>query len=225
MSKKEHKFGKCPLCLIEAELTEEHIPPKGVFLNIPKSELFKIYACSKCNNKTHKDDEYFRNFIASANSNNPQLRKLYSEKTVKSSYVRSPGLKSLAQDEYQLAQKYFHQNPLYDIQGNNVTKDATFTEVERINNVLIKMVKGLYYYKEKSYMPENFTIDIKLHLPQSSPIFSTLARRIINNRKGKIGNEFCDFIYSYKTYDIHSYKMKWNFMFYKAIILEVDVKS
>jgi hypothetical protein len=80
MSKKEHKFGKCPLCLLETELTEEHIPPKGVFLDIPKSELFKIYACSKCNNKTHKDDEYFRNFIAKANSDNPQKRKLYEKK-------------------------------------------------------------------------------------------------------------------------------------------------
>lgn len=225
MSKIKPKFGKCPLCLRETELTEEHIPPKGVFLNIPNNEFFEIYSCKECNNKTHKDDEYFRNFIAMANSDNPQKRKLYEEKTVKSSYVRSPGLKSLARDEYQLAQKYLNQNPLYDIYGNQVAEGLTFANAERISNVLVKMVKGLYYYKEKRYMPENFTIiDLKLHRPQSSPIFSTLERRrIINNCKGKIGNEFCDFIYSYKIYDIHSRKMKWHFMFYKAIIFEVDI--
>lgn len=222
MSKKDAKFGKCPFCLIETELTEKHIPPKGVFLNIPKNELFKIYACRKCNNETHKDDEYFRNIIAMANSDNPQQRKLYLEKTLKSSYVRSPGLKSRAQNERQLSQEYLNRNSLCDIHGNKVTKNATFADAERINNVLIKMVKGLYYYKENIYMPKNFNIDVKFHQPQKNAIFYKLEKRIINNCKGKIGNEFSDFMYSYKIYDMSTLKMKWNFMFYKSVIFEVD---
>ena len=62
---KSKKLGQCAFCWRPA-VTEDHIPPKGLFAKKHRKDVIKVPACEECNRATHLDDEYMKRLALAA---------------------------------------------------------------------------------------------------------------------------------------------------------------
>ena len=62
--KARQAVGICTYCGAEGPITEDHVPPKNLFGKPLPPGILKVPACTECNNRASKDDEYFRSRIA-----------------------------------------------------------------------------------------------------------------------------------------------------------------
>jgi hypothetical protein len=53
----------CIVCGHEDDLTDEHLPPEGLFPESARNDLFVVNACRNCNKSWEKEDEYFRDVL------------------------------------------------------------------------------------------------------------------------------------------------------------------
>jgi hypothetical protein len=61
---KEKRISRCAYCGKTRLVTDDHVPPKGLFPKPRPLDLATVPICSLCNAGTSKDDEYFRNTLA-----------------------------------------------------------------------------------------------------------------------------------------------------------------
>src|SRR3989304_6859574 len=94
MAKKKPRRGTCALCGKEADLTRDHIPPRGIFLAPRPKNTITILSCNSCNQGTNLDEEYFRFWVTCGASPDSRLWRLWEEKVLGSSFKRSPRLVS-----------------------------------------------------------------------------------------------------------------------------------
>lgn len=64
MADRKQKQGKCIYCGAMGDITDDHVPPKGLFPKPRPSNLITVPACESCNGGEHLDDEYFRLMLA-----------------------------------------------------------------------------------------------------------------------------------------------------------------
>jgi hypothetical protein len=78
------KNKKCYICGNLAD-SSDHIPPSGIFPDPKPSNLITVPACSKCNECSSKDDEYFRTIIATASYESSYAEMLMKQKVARQS--------------------------------------------------------------------------------------------------------------------------------------------
>jgi hypothetical protein len=61
---KKKRVARCGYCGKRRLVTDDHVPPKGLFPKPRPSDLITVPICSSCNAGTSRDDEYFRTVIA-----------------------------------------------------------------------------------------------------------------------------------------------------------------
>ncbi len=150
-SGKKKKKGLCIYCGKIKEITKDHVPPKGLFPEPRPSDLITVPSCVECNKETEKDEDYFRaTFMFSNAGISPAGKKLW-EKLDKMD-KKNLGLRR------KIAQDIKHVN-LVTPSGLFIRRQtASFPDSVRIENVVRKIVKGLYYHEYNERIPSSVGI-------------------------------------------------------------------
>lgn len=147
---RQPKTGICALCGSSGTVTREHVPPKCLFIKPRPTNTITVPLCKMCNHSYHLDDEYFRVFAAGSFQPNAQQWQLWNQKVVGSSFARSGGLRARLSDYYEQHREYAKNHKILFDDGTAVPEELfPFIqpfEMKRVNAVLEKIIKCLYYY-------------------------------------------------------------------------------
>ena len=178
----------CHLCgrEIKSGLSNEHVPPKQFFLSrVRKNEnlnLITLPTHKKCNQKYQKDEEYFFSLIGTMAAIESRFgSEIFYDLNKK--FNRSQGRELLKRIRSQ-----FEKRP----SGIILPKDKIALRYEkgRINKVIWKILKGLYYVEYKQYLPDNISKKIELIQPGEKPPDHFLLLLSNKRKRGKYNGIF-----------------------------------
>lgn len=193
---KRNKNGICVFCGIEGMVTKDHIPPKNLFVGFPDNSLIKVPSCEACNNQSKLDDEYFRAFLIPQNDiiSHPQVQQL--NRIVREKFDSS-NRKGLEMRMY----SQLHSKNLYTPAGIYLgEKKLIYGEYSRIDTILKKILKGLFFHVTEEIFPSGFFNLAVVDKRQINDI-----ERILNIELSSLVEELKNFPF-YDIYDIFSYK-------------------
>ena len=204
-------------------MTQEHIPPKGIFLKPRPKNTITVFSCGQCNQDTKLDDEYFRFWVTAGADPSSKLGLLWKNKVVGSSFKRSPALLKKIQDDHKHLLKYHRKVPLKTYAGNivpdNLLDRCYMVDAGRINNVACKIVKGLYYHHFNKPLPSNVEFNVS-----DAPISIDELVEIIKKRNGMVGREEGEFIYWFRVNSSKDFISRWVLFFYLQNYLTVETR-
>ena len=137
----------CVYCGLRPGITRDHVPPKSFFPKPRPSDLITIPACGSCNKDAGKDEELFlATFMFGEAGVSPAGKRLWNEKLHRM-YRKNKGLRR------RIA------NSLHDVEI--VTPSGLYIgrglgvrlENERLEKVVSKIVRGLYYHEYQEALP------------------------------------------------------------------------
>ena len=139
-------------------VTDDHIPPQCIFPRPRTTGLIKVPCCEPCRKGWSKDDEEFRRFVWSAEGveKHPSFEKA-ADSVISS--IKKPEAKS------------YRNRVLSSIEDIEVYSEAGIflgiqprmkLEWHRIEGVLRRIVRGLFFLKNKQLIPEDHELIIKI---------------------------------------------------------------
>jgi hypothetical protein len=135
--------------------TREHIPSKQFFKGIQKKKLLVVPSCLTCNRSFQKDEDFFRQFWASM---------LMDRSAVAAELVNGPIMRSI-QYKPKLGLQMLNQMRIIDLVtksgiylGKRTVFELSEFDRQRIDRVVNKIIKGLFYNQFKKVIPEDWTI-------------------------------------------------------------------
>lgn len=209
---KQKDRTSCIYCRSNEDVTSDHIPPRCLFRETKGLQLITVPACRKCNSSYAKDDEYFRIYASADISRNEQGKKLWYEKVMGSTFWRSPKLrKNIISSISDVSVNI--KRPEGIMKGKILNLDAS-----RINNVLIRTVKGLYWHHYHECLPS----DIAFEIYQNPPINDEIKSILLRTKFCSIGNE--EFKYRYRRSDDYNFASVWGLSFFMGVHFLVFTK-
>jgi len=166
MAKRKSK-GICVFCG-DSATTRDHVPPLGVFPDPKPTDLITVPACEACNSDSKLDDEYFRWFASVGAEGSKDALNLIQGRILPRFNKRPALLIEIMKgatkvDFNSKGGTYLGQRPAFEY--NRI----------RVQNVINKIVRGLYYHEQKSILPKNAEVrDFVLN-----PIFDDEFKNII----------------------------------------------
>jgi len=152
LNKKQYSKKCCYICGKFGANSKDHVPPQGIYLKELKNignDLMTVPAHSQCNGGFSKDDEYFRFFLSIPSYwTNETARKLWKSKVIS-------GL-------HKLEATIFRKSLLSLMEPVEIkTKSGIILgkseqikiDAERIDRIIERIVRGIYYYETKTIMP------------------------------------------------------------------------
>lgn len=133
---------KCLFCNASDNLTSEHIPPKSLFPTPRPHNLITVPSCNTCNGSFQKDEEYFRVAISCLCGDSTKFQNLLIHNVTKQ-LSHQPKLATTIQRDSLLIK--VKEEILYGVSSKN----------PRINTVIQKIVKGLYFHERKTPLPRS----------------------------------------------------------------------
>ncbi len=223
MKKKKSKIGICSICGEMNELTKEHIPPKSIFLKPRPQNTITVFSCKRCNQDTKLDDEYFRFWVTAGAHPDSKLNALWKEKVVGSSFKRSPALLKKIQKDHKKLLANHAKIPLKTYDGEIVTGELLDRcykfDMDRIEKIACKIVKGLYFHHFSKPFPHNVEFTVS-----DAPIVLDILKNVIIRRKGQVGGGDGEFIYWFKFSAVEPFFSRWVLYFYLQNYLSVETK-
>lgn len=198
----------CVYCGKSLGTTRDHIPSKNLFPDTREIDFITVPSCYECNNSLSKDEEFFRNMMCNLSLDLSESSKKLFEGKITRSIKRNPSL----------ALKLFESMALVDMptkDGLGLEKKTKITisveDKKRINNVLTKYAKGLFYFHHKTPLPESFKLKIVWMSDQK--IIPEIVKSI------KITRQFND-VFAYGHANVLGTKNTvWLIGFYKAFVV------
>lgn len=183
------KTGMCAYCAGVGLVTEDHIPPQCIFPKPRTTSLIKVDCCEPCREGWSKDDEEFRRFVWSAEGS--EEHPLFSKAldSIISSITRpeSKRYRNKVMSSIEDAEVYSEGGAFLGI------KPTTKLEWDRIEGVLKRIVRGLFFRRNKQLIPSNCELMIKI--PDSG-----LGNELTRFPFEEIEN-VCDGIFRYWLYE------------------------
>jgi len=213
MSRRNYQV--CIYCGVTQADTLDHIPPKCLFAEPRPSNLYTVPSCAACNASFARDDEYFRTAMALRwdVSSHPAAGAIVG-KALRST-ERSGGFRNLFTRTLEDAPIITHSG-LYVQEGGRFEAD-----MERINRVLVRIVRGLYYKKVGTVLTRShdvFTFADEF-LEQSDPRLRNQILRAwqphVQGEPETFGNE--TFLFFWYVDDIKD-QTCWLLVFFSRII-------
>ena len=193
----------CVYCGSKTNITSDHIPPKCLFRERKGLQLITVPACDKCNSSYKKDDEYFRIYASVDISRNKQGEKLWYEKVMGSTFHRSPKLrKTIISNITDISVN------VKKLDGSILKGKILNLDSSRINNVLIRIVKGLYWYHYNKCLPSNTLFEVC----QNPPIDDEIKGILLRTKFCTIGDE--EFKYRHRRCDDDNFTSVWGLSFF-----------
>jgi len=198
------KRGVCVICGVNPATSDDHIPPKCLFAIKNRFNLLKLPACFECNNSTSTDDEYLRSVLIS---------RADVEESQGMDELRNLLIRSLSNPDQLGFQKLYSGavsfknifTPTGIYLGN---KPVLYVNYERLEKILAKIIRGLYYHHTKRTLKKEYSIkifgqdDLKL---QSLEMKEFLKTKIL-----------------YYLGQVHLYEMGKNTFHYKYLLTRED---
>jgi hypothetical protein len=161
-------LGECVYCGEQRALTRDHVPPRCLFSKPRPHNLVTVDCCVDCNRELARHDEYFRIAITMGidrekfpNENSDSVR----------------AINSLARPASQGFARLLLQN--YERNPSRITVDA-----RRIEIVLNRIVRGLFYHHREKRLPR--TLEFVCSLVDASLKTSSEGRERINRLDGSL---------------------------------------
>lgn len=142
--------GVCTYCGRTKKMTDEHVVPKGLFIDDHKTV---IPVCKKCNNDKANDDEYFRLVFALLKESEEHSVAQKVIKKVERS-LNNPNQKGFQSMIESSADNLF----VKDENGNLVKNTGLKVEVNRINTTFEYITKGLFYLETGTRLPDQYHV-------------------------------------------------------------------
>lgn len=216
---------KKPLCIYCGELatTRDHVPPK---ILIPKEnrkksdkDLIVVPACKNCNQNFSKDDEYFRVVVSSIRhvAEQPEAQKLHS--SIKRSLER-PQARGFRTSMLRNIKQVPLLTPSGVYYGEGRAMRGNFT---RINHVVERITRGLYYHHYKKPLPQNhivhsFSWETMNQTPEGINTTLASAKWLQGSHRHEIGGVVQ---YKYTSFINLPGCTYWGFTFFKAKTFQV----
>lgn len=140
----------CIYCEAKPGIEPDHVPPVGLIPLPRPSSLITVPACAECNRGYSMDDQYFQFFLASRNDlqDHPAVQQVSStvqrglnrpeSKGLLKGILASSRVSTVAEDGTSTPRQQMQYQPAWN----------------RIDNVVKRVVKGLYYYEFGKIMPQ-----------------------------------------------------------------------
>jgi len=164
MKRKPDRKGTCPLCGRETYLTREHIPPKNLFLKPRPRNTITVWTCEACNSSYHLDEEYFRIYITAGEQPSSHGYHLWNKKVVDSTFRRSPALRQKLSNDMDIIQEHHRSHPISLVSGDPLPDELVPYvlpfEAQRINRIVEKIVRCLYFKHFRSVLSPDSRISI-----------------------------------------------------------------
>ena len=166
----------CPYCLERESDTQDHVVPEGLFDVAPPGGYIKVPACEPCNNGHSRDEEYFLFMILAEATFTSDVANRVLDRMAndhRSGRRRRIGLVKAVQAKLRPASIYTPAG-IYLGRGG-----ATELDTSRVNRVLVKMIRGLYFHEFGAPLPQAAAVFVEIkpeaeHL-QLPPVQAALA--------------------------------------------------
>ena len=194
---KKSKQGRCTYCGEQRAVTREHVPADNLFRSPKPSNLTTVPACRQCNVGASKDDEYFRDTMAfrAELSTEPSAQEIIG--TFSRSFARSES----ARYKRDLLSRV-RPRELVTRAGLYLGEELVCrVSGERIERVLQRTVRGLYFDNECRRLPTNCPIwccELSPLVIKDRALLAVLDSAAQDIISGGMGREFGDvFRYRY----------------------------
>jgi hypothetical protein len=147
---------KCIYCGELAD-TKEHIPAKQFFKNTPEKDLITVPSCLSCNKSFQKDEDFFRQFYVSFLMEKSSVAMEMFDNEISRSIKRKPSLGFQMFSQMELKDVYTKSGIYLDKMTAYKISDL---DKFRINRVVDKIIKGLFFYEFKQTIPDDWNINI-----------------------------------------------------------------
>jgi len=144
----------CIYCGQQDALTRDHVPPKCLFPKSSRQNLIRVPACEPCNNSAKLDDEYFR-AVVSMGSEDPVAIAVWKQGVTKRA---SPSFKSRLLRSLRPAELLRTPAGIYLRDGHSLK-----LEKQRIEDVVIRIVRGLLWFHYKVRTEDETIFDLRLN--------------------------------------------------------------
>ena len=215
VSKKSSKIGTCVYCGKNGLFTDDHIPPKNLFGEPRPNYLITVPACADCNSSFSKDDEYFRLSIT--------IREDIFDKTQD---IYPKVIRSLKKPKKIGFRKNFLSTirPFEDISDAGIFRGYKYSynvDMQRLNNVAARIIKGMFYYHFKKIIPRGcvvdaFCIDGMKKMPERD-IINLQDNILVPISKQKLYSVEPVFEYKYVVNKEDIYLSVWLLSFFKRV--------
>lgn len=173
--------------------TKEHVPAKQLFKGIPESSLITVPSCQKCNREFQADEDFFRQFFAGFLMDRSAKAKEFMNGAVMRSIKRRPALAQQMFSQMRLVNLYT-KSGIYV--GRRTMYHVSSLDFKRVNSVVEKIIKGLFFHEFKQTIPNGWIIKILWITPKVEKeqdlanIARTLKWKIIKGDTFAYGWEF-----------------------------------
>lgn len=155
--KKRRKIGTCAYCGRKREVEREHVFTKALFPDDRRSNLITVPSCRQCNKNYEKDEEYFRLMMVTAY---PSFEGSESAKAI---WPKIEAMMKRGESRRFLTNVLTNWKDV-DIVTSGIylgTLPALELDWSRIENIISKFVKGLYFYYQGSALGNQTQIMVK----------------------------------------------------------------
>lgn len=215
--KKTGKNSVCIYCGETDDITKDHIPPKCLFPNPRPNNLITVPSCKKCNSGFSFDDEYFRLVLTIREDTfeSETVQKMYP------SVLRSLGKSNKIGFRKGLLESTFKTEHFSKAGLFLGYKEGYKIDLTRLENVISRVIKGLYFHHEKTKLPIECKIGIYITEnlmnidPQTLMLLNDhILPAISRNKLYSVGNVF---EYKYAKADDKLFGSVWLIRFYEKI--------
>ena len=217
MTKKgKRRRGMCEICGVDGFVSRDHLPPESFFEKPLPTDLFSVAACDSCNNGSSEDDEYFRNAVClSEYRGNSRHAIAGCEKAIRS-LKRSHRHRA----EFLRATKRVLPRDAND--EDERTRLAFTVEAERINAVVRRISRGVFYKETGCILPTH--INVTVDTPETFDLCDQetqemMVRTILNPLESVSERSFAGGLFRYKFMNPNagSYAAVWRMVLYNKL--------
>ncbi|TAK07952.1 MAG: hypothetical protein EPO39_05505 [Candidatus Manganitrophaceae bacterium] len=202
----------CIYCGVEPGTTNDHVPAKNLFPK-PLPKLITVPSCGTCNQRYKKDEELFRAWILFGSAGVTKHGKLLWDQKLHRGYKKNLGLKKVIARSLRQVD-LVTQGGIYIGRRWEISPDA-----KRIENVLWKIVRGLFWVEYKERLPEDIPTEIIPIHSKRDPRISEAIPRTRQSAAFWEGIFECRYIRSH----MNTYESFWLMAFYRQNYFAVKV--
>jgi len=195
--------GTCAICGIVGPITDDHLPPKGIFQKPRPVDLITVKICATCNGSTSKDDEAFKAFMGIAAGHTKEGETALRETVGRTLAVNN----RIKTDLATAARAVWVKTP----SGIGIRK-AIAVPLDRNahDRIVEKMIRGLHYHHTGVVLADKATVTVNLHAGLTRKLYEMAMQwnvRIVG--KGL-------FVYRYLIPENQAYTSIWMFQFFNS---------
>lgn len=214
---KRARSGECTYCGTVGPLTNDHVPPKGLFPKGTWPDLIKVPACASCNAGFSKDDEYFRMMLTiredvaeHAAAQEPLAAVQRSLRKPAKAKLAAAAARNVRSSEKWKSGIFLGEKPAYAV------------DMERVAGVVRRTVLGLFFHEFGRRLPHDFAVHVTpVEMIDGSSLPALMGfKTIVTAAASGPTKSFADggFEYSVKATAEKTDATVWNLQFYGAVL-------